>query len=437
MHKDWLSREQDILNNIILRDRFHLQRLTAAGDLQGVLRGLPSPTQLNNIADQFKWSHAFPSLDAIQEAVRFVTPQIDELRRHAQLAPGVMDSIVRELDWLNRSPLGKMALPGLDIAAVRDANRFQKAIQSAAEGLFAQYGQLSLDRLTRSLDRVVASLAGVSGVLNTIAPSQEVVDGALVVTDAYSRYCSRQLLLAQRDVAGVAMRRLTIADLAGAVLDNHQTLWERLAVLREEASSAEVLSPVLSANVFSETNRQLANLYRGDSQADPYLSFEVCDAVATSTLGSRIVELVVAINASRSAGDGTTVFKITDRVMLAASTLPTVTATDEARFADVVDGLYFMLYEGSGDAKRLTDGSTPVSLDALWLLKTLRNGLRHDIEHGSAGEVRRKRMQLGEAYSAICGLPRPIKPSDWRAAQLGLYQKIAGMLEAVHQSPRP
>jgi len=241
----------------------------------------------------------------------------------------------------------------------------------------------------------------------------------------------RQFSLAQREVEAVGARRLLITDLAGSILDAHQSMWEQLTSALEPTESHSSRSIVLVPNVFSETNRQMAYVYRDDSDADPSVAFESCDAVASSTLGSTMVSLVVAINETSNAADGTNVFKITNKLVQASAVLPATVATDEITFGQVVDSLYFMLYEAGGKVNRLGDRYPSCDLEPLKIIKTLRNGMRHDIETWGQKDTREEQKRLGVAYVAICGLPRPAAPREWRRAQSTLYGRVTGMLHAM------
>jgi hypothetical protein len=186
--------------------------------------------------------------------------------------------------------------------------------------------------------------------------------------------------------------------------------------------------------VFTETNRQLAYVYRDDSEADPTVAFESCDAVASSTLGSTIVSLVVAINETSNAANGPDVFKITNKSVRASVVLTATVATGETTFGQVVDSLYFILYEAGGKVKRLAGRYPNCDLEPLKIVKTLRNGMRHDIETWRQEDIREEQKRLGEAYVAICGLPCPAAPSAWRRAQSALYRRVTDMLDAMLHS---
>jgi hypothetical protein len=434
MHGDWLARREDILKHLDLTSSLRLDRLTAAGAIQGMFKGISGIGGLDAVVSQLRRSTTLAGFPAVEDAIRYGMPRLDELRLYARLAPQLSDSIAHWVDELSRSLLSAADSQGPTRALAQNALCFQAQVEDIADGLLGRYAFLSREQVFQPLERVINSLAGIRGVVETLGPSQEAVDCALSVAGSYSRYCQKQYSLAQCDSVGVGARRLVLTDLAGSILDAHQSMWEQLA------SALGPIEPnlrgpiVLAPNVFTETNRQLAYVYRDDSEADPTVAFERCDAVASSTLGSTIVSLVVAINETSNAADGTDVFKITNKSVQASVVLTATVATSETTFGQVVDGLYFILYEAGGKVKRLAGRYPNCDLEPLKIVKTLRNGMRHDIETWRQEDIREEQKRLGEAYVAICGLPRPAASSAWRRAQSALYRRVTDMLDAMLHS---
>jgi hypothetical protein len=72
-----------------------------------------------------------------------------------------------------------------------------------------------------------------------------------------------------------------------------------------------------------------------------------------------------------------------------------------------------------------------MKLEALWRLKHLRLGFRHDVDHGSDRDVVKKNRQIGEAFKALINEVIPRDESEWRTAQVKLYQELIDMLEQI------
>lgn len=99
---------------------------------------------------------------------------------------------------------------------------------------------------------------------------------------------------------------------------------------------------------------------------------------------------------------------------------------DSESYGKLIDGLYFLAYEGSGSCKRLP---TPVP-DFAMDVKFLRTGIRHDLDHGDTGEVIKKRVRKGAVFEKFSGKksPQECGPEDFLATQLRLLSECLGFL---------
>ena len=96
--------------------------------------------------------------------------------------------------------------------------------------------------------------------------------------------------------------------------------------------------------------------------------------------------------------------------------------SSEREFKDVVENLYILIYEGSGDGKRL-----PLKLDkkrTSYKLKQLRNHFIHDQEHGTPSEIRKKYKQIGDIYQELIGTRAPYKAEHWNYITIELLRRL-------------
>ena len=91
--------------------------------------------------------------------------------------------------------------------------------------------------------------------------------------------------------------------------------------------------------------------------------------------------------------------------------------------------MFFLLYEGSGTAKRLQPFASDRDLEPLWRVKHLRLEARHDVDHGTDSES--KHNKIGAAYIDLIGTPIITTPREWARAQLKLYTQLLGLLEHI------
>jgi hypothetical protein len=143
---------------------------------------------------------------------------------------------------------------------------------------------------------------------------------------------------------------------------------------------------------------------------------------AISKKGDSISKALHKVNEKYAATHGEDLFKMTNASILALKNL-TRSISDSESYGRLVDDLYFIIYEGSGSCKRL---STPVPEFAMDV-KFLRTGLRHDLDHGDAGEVTKKRVRKGAVFEKFSGKKSPLEcgPEDFLAIQLsGSPEKV-------------
>lgn len=130
-------------------------------------------------------------------------------------------------------------------------------------------------------------------------------------------------------------------------------------------------------------------------------------------------------------------FKTTTRGLVAAVNLLLIVAVDRNSFDNFVDLLYILIYEGSGaGSTRLLAENKGVmqreESDALWDIKHLRSKRsRHDIEHGSEGEIRKKYRELKQVLARL-GLSRfPQTPEEYRRLQRAVLRNLKDYLAKV------
>ncbi len=193
----------------------------------------------------------------------------------------------------------------------------------------------------------------------------------------------------------------------------------------------EADSDALRINVFSMLDHDLAHLYKKNGNNNACLEFLDCLPVRVNSLGAAIVELIYRINQCAQRTSGDVVFKPTNKTMYACMQIPNLIADNENDFGVIIDHLFYLIYEGTGAAKRLVGRLADDQLDPLWRLKHLRLGYRHDVEHGD--RVAEKEIQIGNAYRSLIKKPAPATDTEWKQAQLAVYEEQTEMLKLVRE----
>lgn len=149
---------------------------------------------------------------------------------------------------------------------------------------------------------------------------------------------------------------------------------------------------------------------------------------AISEKGDSISKQLHKLNEIYASTHGEDMFKVTNASIMALKNLASPVRDFES-YGKLIDSLYFLVYEGSGSCKRLP---TPVP-DFAMDVKFLRTGLRHDLDHGDAGEVTKKRFRKGTVFEKFSGKksPQECGPEDFLATQLRLLSECLSFLQKL------
>jgi len=150
-------------------------------------------------------------------------------------------------------------------------------------------------------------------------------------------------------------------------------------------------------------------------------------------LAQSVCRLVTIINRQCAVSGIDAVFRLTDRLAESLVALPNLIAVDSQNFAEFVDYLYFIIYEGAGkDNLRFLDLVGPDDAEPVWVLKHIRNYLtRHDVEHGKEKDIKKKQERLGAIFSSLIEKPLPRTRRDFGDAQIAFLMQIEAMLKKV------
>ncbi len=304
--------------------------------------------------------------------------QFEELSRKFSLPPSfltVSDEIIRAMDSSNLYS-SLPAFSQVDHGVLRTFESLQQQMSSA----FAAVKGIgsTLDSISKAMaDSLVGSEALIGGL--EFRP----MDMAVLTRahDSFEKFALGRLSIS--NTASDIFRANTlsaIAEVAQFLPDLAYT--SELSVLMAAPVVAK-LQGLPRMNVFEEIDLELEWQDFQVPDLDIAGAVEGSSASKMLEVGGRLVRLVYEINvAAERSGEGN-IFKPTTTTMYAFHVVPTTVASEESRFLEVVDALFFLLYEGSGDGSRLTSKINGQRLGALWLLKYLRLGARHDLDHGT------------------------------------------------------
>lgn len=139
-------------------------------------------------------------------------------------------------------------------------------------------------------------------------------------------------------------------------------------------------------------------------------------------------ELIHKANEIYSSKSGEDLFKLTNKASMSLSKIE-IPCRDLNQYGDFIDALYFLIYEGSGDCKRLTSPPPEIVMD----IKHLRTAIRHDINHGKRKEIIKKNLKISEIFEKYSGKRTPgmCSPEDFLSIQVRILNKLIIFIESL------
>ena len=113
--------------------------------------------------------------------------------------------------------------------------------------------------------------------------------------------------------------------------------------------------------------------------------------------------------------------------MNAAVTMGGTFCSTKESFGNILDGFYMIFYENIEHLKGYV-GEEAVRnetvFQCIFRVKKMRNDYRHDLDHGSESDIRKKELEIGQSYSHYVGKPVMTSSSDYQKAQEMLYDEF-------------
>jgi hypothetical protein len=150
---------------------------------------------------------------------------------------------------------------------------------------------------------------------------------------------------------------------------------------------------------------------------------------ALSQEAEKLRKLIHSVNERHAAKEGKDLFKMTNASAAALASIADP-VSDAESYGNFIDGLYKLLYEGSGNCNRLPAPPPEFLMD----LKHLRTGLRHDVDHGGDQEAAKKRLNIAKIFRLYSGKGSPAECSgeEFSGLQLKIVRKARRMLQALN-----
>lgn len=276
------------------------------------------------------------------------------------------------------------------------------------------YGTLSL--------RTVAEIAGTSGTSSLLARQGQ------LLSESYSSFINGLAIDAVSGVLGSAGLSAATANLERSTAS--------LALLADfDLTSEPFPFTPLRPNWFEVFGQDL----EARPEDDEGLSVEAAERTVAETPAGRlaaiageIITLHYNINVDSETASGEPIFRATSKGTYVAGTLSLFSVGSREEFDRFAEGLYYFLYEASGEWKRITayEPNFPKVADRI---KHFRLYSTHDTQHGSRAAIERKGKQVGSHLTDLISRAIPRSPDEWREAQLALLLEVADFLRHLRE----
>lgn len=315
---------------------------------------------------------------------------------------------------------------------------------SAISGLNSSFASLCrLEQITASLPLAPNNIISASAQIASISTSLRAnipFDSLFASTKSLSDYCkfaSKQHRLIQKaeDQSEINWH-FDLLNATSKFVDR-QTKW--LNSISEKID----LNALLDVNNVNDSNltdsiiclipQYVGYTKRKNVDKTPTEGLEESSLIKITEKGKRISDGVITINKLQLDRGSERVFELSETVVKGLIEFGSAVCTDEDQLGKIIDGLYFVFYEniehiklfiGKGDKSR---GDALVRDESIcqiiFDIKTLRSDYRHDLNHGSNSQQKKKFMDVGACYKKYCGI-RPLREKDYKKLQSALYDDI-------------
>ncbi len=160
-------------------------------------------------------------------------------------------------------------------------------------------------------------------------------------------------------------------------------------------------------------------------------------ATQAAYLTQKILKTIVICNESGKVLGNQEIFKPTTRALEVYTDMPWLIAIDKKTFAEFIDCLYFLFYEGAGKDKLrfMKKQGGPLEendFEFILCIKHLRNKwIRHDADHGKEKDIQKSWSALSSQLKWLGLTHLPTTEFDFRSLHMGLLVKACEFLDKI------
>ena len=301
---------------------------------------------------------------------------------------------------------------------------------STLAAMEAQTSVLAHDFGIPKITSVASQLSTITGLFSEeTAPYKELIAPTSMMNDLQTLALSTHKTIA--DAGGVSEWGLGVLDSASYLVDRQvdwasqlcKSVYDVEPVTRMEELG--IASP--KVNVITWIPIELENEKKRKKDITIGEALDKSSVCRLAEKGKRLINKVVDINNLCVRTGRKPIFKYTGGTMNAAATMGGTFCQTKDSFGDILDGLYKIFYENIEHIKEYV-GDKAIRNDdvfqCIFRVKMMRNDFRHDLDHGSESEIRKKALDVGKSYSYYIGKPVITSSGEFQKAQEMLYDEF-------------
>ena len=301
---------------------------------------------------------------------------------------------------------------------------------SALAAMEAQTSLLAHDYGIPKITSVASQLSTITGLFSEETASfKELIAPTTMLNDLQSLALTTHKTIA--DAGGVTEWGLGVLDSASCLVDRQvdwaSQLCKSVYDIEPVTRLEELGIAAPKVNVITWLPIELENEKKRKKDITIKEALDKSSVCRLSEKGKRLTNKVVDINNLCARTGRKPIFKYTGGTMNAAATMGGTFCQTKDSFGDILDGLYKIFYENLEHIKEHV-GDKAVRYDdvfrCIFRVKMMRNDYRHDLDHGSESEIRKKELEIGKSYSHYVGKPVITSSGEFQKAQEMLYDEF-------------
>ncbi len=311
---------------------------------------------------------------------------------------------------------------------------------SALAAMEAQTSVLAHDYGIPKITSVASQLSTITGLFSERTASvKELIAPTTMLNDLHSLALTTHKTIA--DAGSVSEWRLGVLDSASCMVDR-QVDWA--SKLCKSVYGIDLVSRLdelgfaaPKVNVINWLPIELENEKKRKQEITIEEALDKSSVCRLSEKGKRLINKVVDINNLCVRTGRKPIFNYTGSTMNAAATMGGTFCQTKDSFGDILDGFYKIFYENIEHIKVHVGDKAVRSEDVfqcIFRVKTMRNDFRHDLDHGSENDIRKKELEIGKSYSHYVGKPVITARGEFQKAQemlLDEFDELADYLIEV------